>query len=77
MALFYTNSHFQYISVPFEHISLINFFSLVLPQGWGFRASSHVKFCPRAQGFAAFLCLGDGDFASSKKFPGGQPGEGC
>ena len=55
MVLFHTNSHFQYSSVPFERISLINFFSLVLPRGWGFRAFSHVNFCPGGWGFVAFL----------------------
>ena len=73
MVLNYTNSHFHNISVPFERISLFNFFSLVLPRGWGFRVFSHVNFCPRGRGFAAFLPRG-GDFAPSKKFPGGRPG---
>ena len=52
--------------VPFECISLINFFSLVLPQGWGFRAFSHMNFCPGGRGFAAFLCSAVGDFTSQK-----------
>ena len=37
--------------LPFERISLINFFSLVLPRGWSFRAFSHVKFCLGGQPF--------------------------
>ena len=73
MVLFYTNSHFQYISVPFERISLINFFSPFLPRGWGFIAYSHVNFSPRGQGFAAFL-PGGGDFAPQKYSPGIGPG---
>ena len=73
MVLLYTNSHFQYISVPFECISLINFFSLVLPQGWGFRAFLQVNFCPGDWGFTAFLPR-DGDFGLSKKFLRGEPG---
>ena len=71
MVLFYTNSHFEYIFVPFERISLINCFSLVLPGGWGFGAFSHVS-------FAAFFSPEGGDFAPSKKIPGGRPGgRGC
>ena len=31
-------------------------------------------FFPRGQGFALSLCPGDGEFALSKKFPGGLPG---
>ena len=73
MVLFYTNSHFQYIPVHFERISLINSFSLVLPRGWGVRAFSHVNFCPGDRGFAAFL-PGGRDFAPSKKFPRDRPG---
>ena len=72
MVLFYTNSHFQYISVPFESILLINFFTLVLPRGWRFRAFSNVNFCPEARDFAAFFAWGGGgDF---KTIPGGRPG---
>ena len=70
MVLFYANSHFQYISVPFERISLSNSFSLVHPRGWGFRAFSHVIFAPGGRVFAAFLCPGGGDFAPSKNSPG-------
>ena len=79
MVLFYTDSHFQYISVPFERISLISFFSLVLPRGWGFRAFSHVNFCPGGRGFAAFFAGGWG-FRPLKKGVGrggGGGGEGC
>ena len=47
--------------MPFERISLINFFSLVLLRGGGGgRAFLHVNFCPRGQAFATFLCLGSG-----------------
>ena len=69
-----TNSHFQYISVPFELISLINFFSLVLPRGWGFRAFFAREFLPQGPGFCSLFCLGRGwGFRPSKKFPGGRP----
>ena len=74
MVLFYTNSHFEYIFVPFEHISLINCFSLVLPGGWDFGAFSHVNFCPGGQGFAAFFSPEGGDFAPSKNSLGVGPG---
>ena len=30
-------------------------------------------FCPRGRGFALSLCLGGGEFARSKQFPGGSP----
>ena len=73
MVLFYTNSHFQYISVPFERISLINFFSLVLPRGWDFRTFSQVNFCPEAGVLQSFFPR-DGDFAPSKNSPGVGPG---
>ena len=69
MVLFYTNSHFQYFSVPFERICLVNFFSLVLPRGWGFRAFPHVNFAPRPGILQPFL-FGGGDFAPSKNSPG-------
>ena len=74
MVLFYNNSHFQYISVPFERISLINFFRLVLPRGWGFRAFSRVNFCPGAGVLQPFL-PGVG-ISPLKKIPGGRPGGG-
>ena len=48
MVLFYTNSHFQYISVPFERISLINFFSLVLPGGGALELFRTWSFAPGA-----------------------------
>ena len=60
MVLFYSNSHFQYISVRFERISLINFFSLVLAQGWGFRAFSHMNFAPGARVMQPFFARGVG-----------------
>ena len=31
-------------------------------------------FLPRGSGFALSLCLGSGEFALSKEFPGGFPG---
>ena len=71
MVLFYTNSHFQYISVPFERISLINFFSLVLPRGG---ALEHVNFCPGGRGFAAFFAQG-GISPPQKNSPGIGPGD--
>ena len=74
MVLFYTNSHFQYTSVPFERISLISSV-LFCPSGWGFRAFSCVNFCPGGWGFVAFLPGGE-DFAPSKKFSGVGPGGG-
>ena len=80
MVLFYTNFHFQYISVPFERIFLINFFSLVLPWGWGFRAFSarECEFLP--QGFAAFFAQGVGILPPKKDSRGlarGGGGGGC
>ena len=47
----------------------------ILPRGEGFRAFSHMTFCPMGSGFAAFL-LGEWGFRPLKKIPLGRPG-GC
>ena len=74
MVLFNTNSHFQYISVPFERISLINFFSLVRPRGGALKLS-RTWISAGGSGFAASFARRVG-ISPLNKFPGGRPG-GC
>ena len=73
MVLFYTNSHFQYISVPFERISLINFFSLVLLRGGALELYRTRYFALGAGVLRPFL-PGRWGFRPSKNFPGVGPG---
>ena len=56
-------------------MSLINFFSLLLPGG-GALEFPQVNFCPGGRGLAAFL-PGGGDFVPSKNSPGVGPVGGC
>ena len=71
MVLFYTNSHFQYISVPFERISLISSV-LLCPGGGALEFCSHVHFCLGARGFAAFFARGVRISPPLKNSPGGR-----
>ena len=71
MVLFYTNSHFQCISVLFERISLIIFFSLVLPRGVGLWSFFAREFLPRGSRFCSLFGPGVG-ISPPKKIPRGS-----
>ena len=73
MVLFYTNSHFQYISVPFEHIFNSFLQSCSVP-GVGLESFLASEFLPQGPGFCSLFCPEGGDFTPSNKFPRGWPG---
>ena len=77
MVLFYTNSHFQKISVPFERISLINFFSLVLRGEGGGEERQTFFACellPQGPGFCNLSLPGEWGFRPSKNSQEVSPG---